>query len=495
MILIVVNNPKDWQLKIPGVEVVSSKSYLTNPEKASQKNAKVFNLCRSYKYQSSGYYVSLLAAARGQKAMPGIATIQEMKSPAIVRILSDEVDELIQKSLSSLQSGKFTLSIYFGKNLSKKYDKLSQQLFNLFQVPLLRAQFINQNNKWQLQNIGPISTSEISDDHKPYVEQFAANYFAGKKFSAPKRDLPGYNLAILVNPKEEVPPSSEITIKKFIKAAEQLGLTAETITKDDYGILAEYDALFIRETTAVNHYTYRFAQRAAAEGLAVIDDPESIIRCTNKVYLAELLKNHEILHPKTLIVHKDNINQVKKELGFPCILKQPDSSFSQGVSKADTEQEYKQKVNELLEKSSLIVAQEFLPTDFDWRIGIFDREPLYACKYYMASKHWQIMQWKEKGGKKAASRFGKAETFPIEIVPPQLVKTAMQISNLIGDGLYGVDLKQIGNKFYVIEVNDNPSIDHGVEDLILKDKLYTKIMEIFLKKIKKIKEYKIDRYA
>jgi glutathione synthase/RimK-type ligase-like ATP-grasp enzyme len=493
MILIVVNNPKDWELEIPGVEVVSSKSYLTVSERYSQKNARVFNLCRSYKYQSSGYYVSLLAAARGQKAMPSIAAIQEMKSPAIVKILSDEVEEQIKKSMSNLQSTKFTLSIYFGKNLNKKYEKLAQQLFNIFQAPLLRAQFVYNNNKWNLQTIGPISTSEISEDHKPYVEQFAKNYFEGKKFKLPKRDVPGYNMAILINPKEMVPPSSEKTIQKFIKAAESVGFTAETITKDDYGILAEYDALFIRETTSVNHYTYRFAQRAAAEGLAVIDDPESIIRCTNKVYLAELLKNHGILHPKTLIIHKDNIKQVKKELGFPCILKQPDSSFSQGVSKADNEEEYKRQVGELLEKSSLIVAQEFLPTDYDWRIGIFDREPLYACKYYMASKHWQIMQWKEKG--KVATRFGKSETFPIEIVPPQLVKTALQISNLIGDGLYGVDLKQIGNKFYVIEVNDNPSIDTGVEDLVLKDKLYNRIMEIFLKKVKKIKEHKIDRYG
>lgn len=494
MILIVVNNPKDWQFEIPGVEVISSKSYLTTSEKASYKNARIFNLCRSYKYQSSGYYVSLLAAARGQKAMPGIATIQEMKSPAIVKFFSEEMDDLIQKSLSSIQSEKFTLSIYFGKNLSKKYDKLSLQLFNIFQAPLLRAQFVY-TNKWQLQSISPIPTSEISEDHKPYVEQFAASYFAGKKFSAPKRDVPGYSLAILFNPKEEVPPSDEKTIQRFIKAAEALGMTADIITKDDYGRLAEYDALFIRETTSVNHYTYRFAQRAAAEGLAVVDDPESIIRCTNKVYLAELLKNNDIPHPKTLIIHKDNVELVQKELGFPCILKEPDSSFSQGVSKAENLQDYTEKVEKLLDKSSLIVVQEFLPTEFDWRIGIFDREPLYACKYYMAKKHWQIMQWDKKGNKKAHVRFGKYETFPVETVPPQLVKMSLNICNLIGDGLYGVDVKQVGNKFYVIEVNDNPSLEHGVEDAIIKDKLYSRIMEIFLKKIKKIKESKIDKYA
>jgi glutathione synthase/RimK-type ligase-like ATP-grasp enzyme len=58
----------------------------------------------------------------------------------------------------------------------------------------------------------------------------------------------------------------------------------ELIEKEDYGRLAEFDALFIRETTGVNHHTYRFARRAEAEGLVVVDDPQSILKCTNKVY-------------------------------------------------------------------------------------------------------------------------------------------------------------------------------------------------------------------
>ena len=50
-----------------------------------------------------------------------------------------------------------------------------------------------------------------------------------------------------------------------------------------------------------------------------------------------------------------------------------------------------------------------------------------------------------------------------------MLNTALKAANLIGDGLYGVDLKQIGKKVYVIEVNANPNIDAGMEDQILKD--------------------------
>lgn len=486
-ILIVVSNPNDWKFNIPGVEVVSNKAYLTNSSFVKLKNARIFNLSRSYRYQSNGYYVSLLAAARGHRAIPSIGTIQDMKSQAVVKIISEELDELIQKSLSNISSRTFTLSIYFGKNLSAKYNKLSLQLFNLFQAPLLRAQFVY-NNKWNLQSISPIAASDIPEPHKSFVEEFATAYFQNKRFSVPKRNISGYDLAILVDPNDPVPPSSEKTLQKFIKGAETVGLNAYLITKDDYSQLAEYDGLFIRETTAVNHHTFRFAQRAQAEGLAVIDDPESIIRCTNKVYLAELLKNNDILAPKTLILHKDNIEKVKAEMGYPCILKQPDSSFSMGVVKADTEKDFDVQVTKLLEKSELIVVQEFLPTEFDWRVGIFNNEPLYVCKYYMAKKHWQIMDWENKG----KVRFGKFEALPVELAPPQLIRTALNITHLIGNGLYGVDIKQIDKKFYVIEVNDNPSIDTGVEDAMVKDRLYTRIMEIFLNKIKDIKRIKKD---
>jgi glutathione synthase/RimK-type ligase-like ATP-grasp enzyme len=65
-----------------------------------------------------------------------------------------------------------------------------------------------------------------------------------------------------------------------------------------------------------------------------------------------------------------------------------------------------------------------------------------------------------------------------------LIKTALRATALIGKSLYGVDMKEVDGKFYVIEINDNPNIDAGMEDKILKEKLYSTIMEVFLNKIK-----------
>ena len=273
-------------------------------------------------------------------------------------------------------------------------------------------------------------------------------------------------------------------IRKFCRAARREGFGVELIDKDDFGRIREFDALFIRETTQVNHHTYRFSRFAEAEGLVVIDDPHSIRVCTNKVYLSELLVRHQVPHPKTLIVHRDNKHLIPEEIGFPCILKKPDSSFSQGVYKAENQEILDKFLETLLSESDLIIAQEFVPTDFDWRVGILNRKPLYVCKYFMAEKHWQI-QKKEQDG---SVDFGIVKTIPWEEAPRNVVKIALKAANLIGDGLYGVDLKERNHQIYLIEINDNPSIDSGLEDDYLKDRLYDQIMKVFKHRVDMKKE-------
>lgn len=476
--LIVVNNPSEWPFDIAGVEVVDARGYLTRPEYGDMRGVRLINLCRSYRYQSLGYYVTLLATARGHRPLPNLMTVQDMKSQTVIKFVTEDLDDLIQRSLTPIESDKFTLSIYFGRNLAKRYDRLSLNLFNLFQAPLLRAHF-TKNEKWTLRNVEPIPVGEIPDAHRAHVIQVASEHFAGRRSTVRKKNPAKFDLAILVNPEEPMPPSDEKAIQRFIKAGEAAGLRSELIGRDDYARVAEFDALFIRETTAVSHHTYRFARRAEIEGLVTIDDPESILKCSNKVYLAELLDRYKVPMPKTLLVHKDNLDAVGEELGFPSVLKLPDAAFSTGVVKVENRESLEEYAEQYLAKSDLVIAQEFLPTSFDWRIGVFNRQPLFACKYHMVDRHWQITKKDEEGHR----RYGRTETFAVQQAPRSVVKAAVKAANLIGAGLYGVDVKLVGRQCYVIEVNDNPNIDAGVEDDFLREELYERIMAEFLDRI------------
>ncbi|MCB1169514.1 MAG: hypothetical protein KDK25_04230, partial [Leptospiraceae bacterium] len=107
-------------------------------------------------------------------------------------------------------------------------------------------------------------------------------------------------------------------------------------------------------------------------------------------------------------------------------------------------------------------------------------------KYYMASGHWQVMS-KDSAGE---SRYGDVECIPVDKAPAEVVRIALRAANLIGDGLYGVDLKFSGGKAYVIEINDNPSIDGDCEDEILGNELYRIIMRDFMRRVQERAEGK-----
>lgn len=478
-ILIVVENPDTWPFHLKTVKVLAARQYLVDAESTSQRDTVVFNLCRSYAYQSLGYYVSLLAEARGHRPQPSVMTLQDLRDRATVRVVSSDLADLVQESLSRLTGKTFELSIYFGRNMSERYKRLARSLFNQFRAPLLRARFARIDDRWQLQTVGLVATKEIPPSHHDFLVSAAEEYFSDRRWSGRTRKRPKAHLALLVDPEEQDPPSDELALKRFERAAQKLDMATERIDRNDAGRVSGFDALFIRATTAVNHYTFRFANRAAADGLVVIDDPVSIIRCTNKVFLKELLERNNVPIPRTLIVDANNRERVGETLGFPCVLKVPDSAFSRGVEKADDQAVLDAALDRMLDKSALVVAQEFLPTSYDWRVCVLDRRPLFVCRYFMAPRHWQIL--KHEGG--APSKWGRVETLRVEAAPRSVVRTAVRAANLIGDGLYGVDIKQSGRRCYIIEVNDNPTIESGVEDRFLGNGLYEAVMGVFLDRI------------
>jgi glutathione synthase/RimK-type ligase-like ATP-grasp enzyme len=475
--LIIVENPDHWQFNLYDADVITPAKYISTETYQQLKGLKVINLCKSYQYQSLGYYVSLLAEARQHKVLPGISTIQDLRFPSILREDFEDFDDLIQTAFKNEKRDRVEFDIYFGITQHEQLNKLSRQLFQYVQAPSLSATF-SKKTKWVLQSIKPLSLGEVPKEDRALLRSAVESYLQRKRDFKP--DKKKYDMAILVNPEDNNPPSDEKAIQKFIKAGDQAGFNVELINKNDFGELIQYDALFIRETTYVNHHTFRFAKKAQSLGLTVIDDPESILKCTNKVYLHELLNSNKILTPKSYVISKDNQHKVPEKLNYPLILKQPDGAFSKGVFKINNAEEYNQVCATMFQKSELVIGQEFLPTPFDWRVGIIDGQVLYVCKYFMAEAHWQIVNWNSE----KSQQEGDVQCIAVDQAPSGLLKTALRATSLIGKSLYGVDMKEVDGKFYVIEINDNPNIDSGIEDKILKEKLYSTIMDVFLNKIK-----------
>jgi glutathione synthase/RimK-type ligase-like ATP-grasp enzyme len=480
--IIVVENLSDWKVEGVAAEVVHVDDYLTGRDFFKQRNVQVINLCRSYRYLSVGYYCSLLAEARGHRALPAVKTMLDLSSKSMYSLDAENLDLQIQKAFKKHadldDNNTFDLDLFFG---SCGYDTLSylaRQIFEVFPCPLLRVSFKHQG-KWRIHAIRSLSIQRLdSRQRESFIHAFE-NY-RKKRWRAPKgRITSRYDIAILHDPHDPQPPSNTRALNSFIKAGRALGVEVELIEKRDYVRLAEYDALFIRDTTRIAHYTYRFAKKAESEDMVVMDDPRSILLCTNKVYLAELLRANKIPTPKTVIVGKADLSAAQRQIGFPMVLKVPDGSFSRGVVKAENEVQMHEMAAKLFDESELILAQEFLYTEFDWRVGILNREPLYVSQYFMSKKHWQIVKYDSKGG----ITEGAFHTIDVAQAPAEVVETALKAANLIGDGLYGVDLKQNQDGVYVIEVNDNPNLDAGVEDVYLREELYLRVMTEFVRRL------------
>ena len=436
---------------------------------------RLLNLCRTGRYQGRGYYVSLVAEARGQRPVPDVKTIGDLKSEAHVRALEAEIQPLLQKTLHHDESDRFQLDVYLGKH--PDHQALAEQLFARARVPLLRAVFAHADGSWRLDALQAIGLADIPQQNRALlleaVKSFIADTPVAKRQGANKGRP---RLAILWDRNEAHKPSNEEALQRFVKAAPLVGLEAELIGPEALERLSEFDALFNR--AGPEGIIEEFVRKAESLGMPVVDDPESIVKCGNKVYMQELLNRHRIATPRTLIVHRGNIDEIVPTLGLPCVLKLPDSGFGLDVVKIESEDGLRKEVERFFAQSELLIAQEWLPSDFDWRVGVYDRRPLFVAKYFMAPGHWQVNKLVD-----GQLVDGKTEAMTIGEAPEQVINTAVRAANLIGRGLYGADLKQVENRVYLIEVNVNPNIDAGNEDQVLGDTLYREVLGVFARRI------------
>ena len=160
------------------------------------------------------------------------------------------------------------------------------------------------------------------------------------------------------------------------------------------------------------------------------------------------------------------------------VVKIPDGSFSRGVHKVENAEALKRLSDELYEETDLLLAQKFMPTKFDWRVGVLDGEPLFVCQYRMARGHWQVIRHGPDGAKEGGSK-----TVAVGDAPARVIEVALKAARAIGHGFYGVDIKESDGEIAVIEVNDNPNLEHGVEDLVGKDEVWTRLLDWFIKQI------------
>jgi glutathione synthase/RimK-type ligase-like ATP-grasp enzyme len=482
--VILVDQPRDFPNAETPHKVITTADYLARPRLFDMGRPKLVNLSRSYAYQSKGYYASLLAEARGHRIVPTVETMLELREQKLYeRALPELEDELNRcaRRADYQPDAPFRLLVCFGIARDPRFEPFGRLLFDWFRCPALEVA-VEPGTWLSIDRIRPRTITRLANGEAEFFRESLHNHTKREWRNPKARTVAKYDLAVLYDPTEKMAPSSPASIKHFARIAEKLSVDIEPITKRQLAELAEFDGLFIRETTSIDNHTYRFARRAWQEGMPVIDDPISMIRCTNKVFLMELLGQNQVPTPPTMIVTEDtDLAKPIDELGLPLVVKIPDGSFSRGVHKVESLAAFKRVCSELFEETDLLLAQKFLPTAFDWRVGVLDGEPLFVCQYHMARGHWQIVKHRADG----SAREGSHRTFDLDKAPSALIDIAVRAARPIGAGLYGVDVKQTDSGFVVMEVNDNPNLEHGIEDTVGKDEVWMRVLRWFIERFER----------
>ena len=481
--VILVDSERDFANADTPHKVITTSDYLARPKLFGKGvRAKIINLSRSYNYQSKGYYASLLAEARGHRVLPNVETMLELREYKLYEHalpeLGDALDRCAKKAGAD-ETGTLDMLFCFGMSQDERFESFGRALFDWFRCPAVEVT-VSAGPRWQIERLRARPPAKLGPEDAALLRQ-ALTRHTERDWRNPKaRAVAKYSLAVLHDPAEDLPPSSPESLKHFQRVAEKMSVDVELITRRQLSELAEFDGLFIRATTSIDDYTYRFARRALQEGMPVIDDPVSMIRCTNKVYLHELMEANGVpVPPSVLLAEDEDLTRAESLLGWPMVVKIPDGSFSRGVHKVEGMEALRALTKKLFEDTDLLLAQKYMPTPFDWRVGVLEGEALFVCEYHMARGHWQII----KHGADGATREGGHRTLAIEDAPKEVVDIALRAARAIGAGLYGVDVKQTEAGVFVIEVNDNPNLDHGVEDGVAKDEVWVKILQWFVKRI------------
>src|ERR1700745_977310 len=111
-----------------------------------------------------------------------------------------------------------------------------------------------------IERIRPRNITRLANGEASFLRE-ALHLHTKRESRDPKaRTIAKHDLAVLCDPNEKMAPSSPASIKYMARIAERLSIDVEPVTRRQLAEIAEYDGLFIPETTSIDNTTYRFAR-------------------------------------------------------------------------------------------------------------------------------------------------------------------------------------------------------------------------------------------
>ncbi len=471
---VLLDDQYDLKPRPRDVPIISLGRFLRGPDSYAFAGTTVIIVSGDYSYLGKAYHCSLLVEARGGKPVPTVDALYQLarrRSDGRSRLRPDLHLGKGDQYLADLGGSRRRCLVFLGEARDKWALQLAGHVFRSFPCPVLEVG-IRHYGRSRIISVRPVGVTDLGTRERRFLVQAIEKYARRNAHCASPKGLGDFRLGVLLDPSDKLPPICPDGLKILARAGRSLGVSVEKLQERDLPRLYECDGLFIRTTDA-----YHFAVNAARLGIPVLDDPVSILRCNNKVFVTDLLRSNRLPIPRTVFV--DDVRQVRnleRKLLYPVVVKLPHLSGGMGVFRAGDREQLESLIREQRNRSGVFLVQEYIPTQFDWRVGVLGGEVLFVCQYYMAAGGWKILEKRNKHEFVS----GCVKTLGHEEWPSNVVSLALAASRLIGNGLYGVDLKEHAGQVLLTDINDCPDLNHGDEDFVLRDDLWRRIIKWFL---------------
>ena len=267
-------------------------------------------------------------------------------------------------------------------------------------IPLLQAQFERDEGRGDSAAFASRARTRYRSPSTRFSSKRRRDYMRrGTRSRAPEPPPASPAIAILFDDDEPDPPSNAAALEKFTVAARALGMRPAFIGRDDIERLDEFDGLFIRDTTERQslHVPVRASRGCRRPGR------HRRSRLDPEMHEQGVPERAAVAAQRTRAEDADRPSRQRRpdRPGARAAV-HPEAARQRVLARRDEDRvrggAARLRSSTLFAQSDLVVAQEWLPTEFDWRVGVFDRRPLFVCKYFMAQGHWQVV--KRESGRK-----------------------------------------------------------------------------------------------
>ena len=206
--LLVVDSLSDWNPYYPSEQVITFEDYLATEKEDSEHRVRIINLCSSYFYLSDGYYCSLLAEARGHHVIPSVKILNDIDKKALYQLQLEDVSQILGRAFKDQDKAQeIKVLSFFGTTSDAAFQDVARVLFERFSCPILEVT-LSYLQQWEITGLKAVSHRDLDDDNQTLFAN-ALDKFSKKVWRKSRaRKVVRYDLAILVNPAEALPPSN-----------------------------------------------------------------------------------------------------------------------------------------------------------------------------------------------------------------------------------------------------------------------------------------------